>query len=102
MIAGIENISDRYSVEEIFEDRYGEMPDETYSLLEIQMLRVTAQNVGVKEISHAESGIMFKLTALTKELVDKISVLASKMRGKILFGAGENAYVLLREKKYYK
>ena len=97
-IAGIENISDRYGVEESFEDRYGEIPNETYNLLEIQMLRVNAQNAGIKEITHAEAGIIFKIALLTKELVDKIALLASKRKGKILFGAGENPYILLREK----
>lgn len=97
-IAGIENIGDRYAVEEGFEDRYGEIPNETYSLLEIQMLRVNAQNIGIREIAHAEAGVIFKIQSLTRELVDKISLLASKNRGKILFGAGENPYILLREK----
>jgi len=97
-IAGISDMNDRYSVEASFEDRYGEIPDETYSLLEIQMIRVTAEGIGIKEISHVEAGIIFKLHTLTKELVDKISVLASRNRGKILFGAGENPYILLREK----
>ncbi len=97
-IAGIENIGDRYAVEESFEDRYGEIPEETYSLLEIQMLRVTAQNAGIKEVSHVQAGVMFKIANLTAELVDGISLLASKNKGKILFSAGENPYIVLREK----
>lgn len=97
-IAGIRDIGDRYAVEASFEDRYGEIPDETYSLLEIQMLRVTAEGIGIKEISHAEAGIVFKIYALSRELVEKVSLLASKNRGKILFGAGDNPYILLREK----
>ncbi len=97
-IAEIQNISDRYSVEESFEDRYGEIPNETYSLLDIQMIRVAAQNIGIKEIAHAENGIVFKFVRINKELIEKISELAAKNRGKILFGAGENPYLLLREK----
>ena len=97
-IAGIENIGDRYAVEEGFEDRYGEIPNETYSLLEIQMIRVRAENIGIKEISHAEAGIIFKIKQITPELLDRVSVLASKNKGKVLFGAGDNPYILLREK----
>ena len=33
-----------------------------------------------------------------EELVDKISLLATTNKGKILFGAGDNPYILLREK----
>ncbi len=97
-IAGIENLGDRYGVEGSFEDRYGEIPQETYNLLEIQMMRVSAINAGIKEISHAEAGIVFKIQRITPELLDKISILASQNKGKILFGAGENPYILLREK----
>ena len=97
-IAAITDINDRYGVEAGFEDRYGEIPNETYSLLEIQMIRKMAESVGIKEISHAEAGIIFKISRLTRELVDSISLLATKNKGKILFGAGENPYILLREK----
>ena len=97
-IAGIQDINDRYAVEGSFEDRYGEIPNETYNLLEIQMIRVSAESIGIKEISHVEAGIIFKIRALSKKIVDKISILASKNRGKVLFGAGDNPYVLLREK----
>lgn len=97
-IAGIQDMNDRYAVEGSFEDRYGEIPDETYALLEIQMLRVAAEEIGIKEITHAEAGIIFKLHSLTRELVEKVSLLATKNRGKILFGAGDNPYILLREK----
>ena len=56
------------------------------------------EEIGIKEIGHVEAGIIFKLHSLTKELVEKVSILASKNRGKILFGAGDNPYILLREK----
>jgi len=62
------------------------------------MLRITAEEIGIKEIGHVEAGIIFKLHTLTKEIVEKVSILASKNRGKILFGAGDNPYILLREK----
>lgn len=97
-IASIENIGDRYAVEESFEDRYGELPDETYALLEIQSLKIKAQEIGIIEICHAEAGIMFKLKSADGETVEKISKLAAARRGKILFGAGERPYILLREK----
>ena len=97
-IAGIQDINDRYAVEGGFEDRYGEIPNETYALLDIQMLRITAQEIGIREISHAEAGIIFKISKLTGQLVERISHLATKNKGKILFGAGENPYILLREK----
>ncbi|MEE0866689.1 MAG: transcription-repair coupling factor, partial [Clostridia bacterium] len=98
LIAAIEDLSDRYKAEESFEDRYGEIPYETYNLLEIQMTKLSAQKAGIKEICACEGGIMFKIASLTGDMVDAVASLASKNRGKILFGAGENPYILLREK----
>lgn len=97
-IAAIEDLNDRYAVEESFEDRYGEIPNETYNLLEIQMTKLNAQKAGIKEICGCEGGIMFKIASLTTDMVDTVASLATKKRGKILFGAGENPYILLREK----
>lgn len=97
-IAAIEDLNDRYAVEESFEDRYGEIPDVTYNLLEIQMTKLNAQKAGIKEICGCEGGIMFKIASLTTDMVDTVASLATKKRGKILFGAGENPYILLREK----
>ncbi len=101
-IAQINDESDRITLEEELIDRYGEIPKETYTLLDIQMIRLLAQIVGIKEISHTENGIIFKIDVLTKELTENISNLAAKNKGKILFGAGENAYILLREKNLSK
>ena len=97
-IASIEDIQDRYKTEEEFEDRYGDIPKETMVLLDIQMLRVKAGKIGITEISQTESGIVFKLQSTNEESISRIGMLASKMRGKILFGAGNKPYILLREK----
>ena len=46
-------------------------------------------NIKIKSINNLSS---------PQRSIEKISVLASKNRGKILFGAGDNPYILLREK----
>lgn len=97
-IAAIECLADKYSVAESFEDRYGEMPKETNALLEIQMLKLKARDIGITEICHAEAGILLRFESLSTFLVEKISYIASKRRGKILFDAGERPYIVIREK----
>lgn len=97
-IAGIENQRERYLVEEEFEDRYGDIPSETFALMDIQMIKCRAQKLGIYEITHVEAGIVFRLSNPDKETVSKVAGLATKFRGKILFGAGEKPYILLREK----
>ena len=40
----------------------------------------------------------FRYILKIEKRFDKVSVLASNNKGKILFGAGDNPYILLREK----
>ena len=97
-IAAVEDLQDRYRVEEEFEDRYGDIPKETVTLMDIQMTRIRAHDAGITEISQTDTGIVFKLSETSAETAQKVSALAAKNRGKILFGAGDNPYILLREK----
>ncbi len=97
-IAAVEDLQDRYRVEEEFEDRYGDIPKETVTLMDIQMTRIRAHDAGITEISQTDTGIIFKLSETSAETAQRVSALAAQNRGKILFGAGDNPYILLREK----
>ena len=97
-IAAVEDLQDRYRVEEEFEDRYGDIPKETVTLMDIQMTRIRAHDAGITEISQTDTGIVFKLSETSAETAQRVSALAVQNRGKILFGAGDNPYILLREK----
>ena len=97
-IAAVEDLQDRYRVEEEFEDRYGDIPKETVTLMDIQMTRIRAHDAGITEISQTDTGIVFKLSETSAETAQRVSALAAQNRGKILFGAGDNPYILLREK----
>ena len=66
--------------------------------MDIQMTRIRAHDAGITEISQTDTGIVFKLSETSAETAQRVSALAAQNRGKILFGAGDNPYILLREK----
>ncbi|MCH5187533.1 MAG: transcription-repair coupling factor [Oscillospiraceae bacterium] len=97
-IAAIESRYDRDRAEEEFEDRYGNIPEPVSLLMDVAMIRAKAREVGVVEISHSESGIVFKLSTSSPPPIELIMELAANNRGKILYGAGEKPYILSRGK----
>ncbi len=97
-IAAIQSRYDRDRAEEEFEDRYGEIPAPVLLLLDIAMLRTKASETGITEISHSESGLVFKLSSINPPPIENIMSLAASNKGKILYGAGDNPYILYRTK----
>ncbi len=97
-IAAVETPYDRDRAEEEFEDRYGEIPSPVSLLLDVAILRSEAAHTGITEISHAEGGIVFKISAQNPPPIENIMTLAANNRGKILYGAGDKPYILYRDK----
>ncbi len=97
-IAAIGCKYDRDRAEEEFEDRYGDIPIPVSRLMDVAELRALAEETGITEISHGESGLMFRLSAQNPPPIESIAALASANKGKILYGAGEKPYILLRGK----
>ncbi len=97
-IAAIGGKYDRDRAEEEFEDRYGNIPPPVSRLMDVAELRAKAEEAGVVEISHSESGLVFRLSAQSPPPIERIMALAAENKGKILYGAGEKPYILLRGK----
>lgn len=97
-IASVQSAYDRDRAEEEFEDRYGEIPAPVRLLLDVAIIKAAANEIGITEISHSESGLVFKLSAQSPPPIEKIMELAAESRGKILYGAGDKPYILLRGK----
>ncbi len=97
-IAEIGSEYDRDRAEEEFEDRYGEIPAPVKKLIEIALLKAKANELGIIEISHGETGLIFKLSSQNPPPMENIITLATNNRGRVLYGAGEKPYILLRGK----
>lgn len=96
LIAGIENEEDKLSVTDELLDRFGDVPPETMSLIEVAMLRVYASEAGVKEVSGNKIKTVFTFDEKNPPMPEALSLIITKYRKKILFSAGEKPYLTLK------
>lgn len=91
-IAGIENQADSYAVAEELEDRFGEIPDAVYRLIDVAMIRAEARRSGIEEITYANEKLILYPEPEMKNIPEIIASLSAHFRGKVMFSAsGRNA-----------
>lgn len=76
-------------------DRYGSVPDEIMSLIEVARIKELARNLGIIKISEKLSGIVF-LYDKNKFNFESIGNLVQKYDGKIKFSQGIEPYITLK------
>ena len=95
----IANITKEEQISEIVDeliDRYGEMPDEMFKLLEIARIKCYAKKLKVANIQQKSSNIVIQFNSdefLNQETVQK---LIEKYKNKILFSAKASPYITLK------
>lgn len=98
-IADIRCKEDAQDVTDELIDRFGDPPKCVMGLIEIALLRNTAAACGITEITQKGDSI---LMYITKVDMQKVSLLAQLMRGRIFLSAGEKPYLsvkLLKEQQ---
>ena len=95
-IASITNEQDSFDVCEEIIDRYGNPPKQVLSLIDIALLRAKAQDVGVADISQKGHNVVVTFDERVSLDIERLSVAMSRMKGKLLFSAGEKPYLTLR------
>ncbi len=91
-IAGIEDQADSYAVAEELEDRFGEIPDAVYRLIDVAMIRAEARKIGIAEITYANEKLILYPEPEMENIPGIIASLSALFRGKVLFSAsGRNA-----------
>ena len=61
-IAAIENLQDKYDVEEELEDRFGDMPSSVINLVDIAYIKALASKFSIVEITHKDREVILKLS----------------------------------------
>ncbi len=92
-ISKIENSEELLDITDELTDRYGDIPKETERLLKVVEIKSIAKNLGIEEISENNNRVIFKFYNSTKIDMEKLSDVMKKMRGKLLFSAGEKPYI---------
>lgn len=92
-IADIRSDEDVSDVLDELIDRFGEPPKAVKSLVDVALVRNTAAQFGIKEISQRGDVIMLFADKIDFKYV---SVLVSKMRGRVMVSAGQRPYVSIK------
>ena len=97
-IAAIETTADRFQIEDELIDRFGDIPKETSSLLDIAYIRSFAERHGMTRIAQQNADIVLWLDEGTAPALDYIAVWLQEKtyRGRILFNAGHRPHILFR------
>lgn len=92
-IADIRNDDDVSDVLDELIDRFGEPPQAVKALVDVALVRNTAAQLGIKEISQRGNIIM-----LFSEKIDfkAVSGLVAKLRGRVMVSAGQKPYISVK------
>ena len=95
-IADIENEKDKERIVDELIDRFGDVPQETNTLIELSMLRISASGAGISEISGAPEKIRVYFDVKNPPPAEGIAKIIDRYRKNILFSAGEKPYLTVR------
>ncbi|MDP4133939.1 MAG: transcription-repair coupling factor [Bacillota bacterium] len=95
-IAGIDNLTDSYDVQEELEDRFGDLPQSVQKLIDVALIRSEAAKDGISEISQKNGKMLFFLTNSVKNIPEKISALNSEYKGKVMFSTAGRPCIHLK------
>lgn len=76
-------------------DRYGDIPKETERLLKVVEIKYMANALGIETIEGNNNRVIFKFFNAGSLNMEKLSDIIKKMKGKIMFSAGEKPYITL-------
>lgn len=95
-IADVTNMEDAEDVIDELTDRFGKPPKEVLGLIKIALLRNTAAQLGICEVSQKNDVIMLYPKDFDKEFFTKA---AAKLRGKVTLNAGRRPYIAFKAGK---
>ncbi|WP_436513327.1 transcription-repair coupling factor [Clostridium thermobutyricum] len=89
-IAAIESIDDYMEIKDELEDRYSEIPDSVYNLMDIAYIKSKAKLLGVEEIKETPKGIIFKFVENDKDYIEVFKAISDKYKDKFVLKFGQS------------
>jgi len=98
-IAAVETKKDYFTVQEEIEDRFGNLPKNVQSLLEVALAKAQAHSLGITAITQKQDSIL--LTFRQDATIDpiKFTQVLSSQKNAYYFTAGINPYLTIKMKK---
>lgn len=97
-IASIQNEIDIIDIKDELLDRYGDIPEEVESLLDIASIKSLAREGGFSSISQKEEIVIFQLSKVerTQNVSTYLGKIMDKYPRRIMFNASSNPYITFR------
>lgn len=97
-VAAVETEEEILDIKDELIDRYGDIPIETTTLIEVAYIKNLAANLGFASLKEKDEAVLLYFTDQAGLPLEKIGELMGKWRGKLLFSAGKQPYLSLRVK----
>lgn len=97
----IANIDNEEQISEMVDeliDRFGEMPNEIYNLLEVARIKCYSKFVGISAIQQKDNNVVFKLNENASLSSDVVQLLIDNFKGYIFFSSTGAPYITLKLK----
>lgn len=96
-IAAIESLDEYMDIKEELEDRYSEIPDAVYNLMDIAYIKSRAKLLSIEEIKETSKDIVFKFVAGDSEHKNIFKKLLEKYKENILLQFGETPSFIFKQ-----
>lgn len=101
-IAAIENLDDYNDIKEELEDRYSNIPEPVYNLMDIAYIKSQAKSIFIEEIKETAKEIIFKFAEGECEYKNVFKILMEKYKDIAILKFGLNPYFAFRIKDIKK
>lgn len=95
-IASIQNDADALDITDELIDRFGDPPEAVKGLIDVSLLRNTAAQIGIKEISQRSDSLLFYPETVDMEAASR---LAAALKGRVMLNAGAKPYLMVKTAK---
>lgn len=92
-IASVQNAEDALDITDELIDRFGDPPESVKGLVDVALMRNTASQLGIKEITQREDRIILYPEEFDFAVASSV---AAKMKGKVLVNAGAKPYLAVK------
>jgi len=95
-IATVGTDEDALDITDELIDRFGDPPESVKGLIDVALVRGTAQRLGIREISQKEDRVVIYPEVLD---IEQAAAAASSMRGRVMLSAGDKPYLTVKVPK---
>ena len=101
-IAAIDSLEDYMDIKDELEDRYSDIPDPVYNLMDIAYIKSRAKLLSIEEIKETPKEVKFKFIEGFKDVNKIYKVLLENYKGKVFLMFGNNPYFSVKSSEVKK